>query len=97
VLTEFRLPESTLYLLYRSRKHLPRKARKFIDLVLESGARSADQVHAASIASVLRYPQRKGSEEIPGKRAEDPLDSLDPYRTRPGERATLGGAVTGAH
>jgi DNA-binding transcriptional LysR family regulator len=39
VLTELRLKESTLYLLYPGRKYLPFKARAFIDLVLESGAK----------------------------------------------------------
>jgi hypothetical protein len=43
VLTEFPLKDSTLYLLYADRKHVPFKARAFIDLVLESGARKQDQ------------------------------------------------------
>ena len=37
VLTEFCQQESTVYLLYAARKHLPFKARAFIDLVLECG------------------------------------------------------------
>ena len=53
------------------------KARKLIDLVLESGARSGGPVHAGAGASVLQYPQRKGSEEIPRKRADGALDSVD--------------------
>lgn len=40
VLTEFPLKQSTLYLLYADRKHMPFKARAFMDLVLESGGRS---------------------------------------------------------
>ena len=43
VLTEFPLPESTLYLIYPGRKHVPFKARAFIDLVIESGGRTAEQ------------------------------------------------------
>jgi DNA-binding transcriptional LysR family regulator len=97
VLTEFRLPESTLYLLYRSRKHLPVKARKLIDLVLESGVRSGDPVHAGSGASLFQYPQRKASEEITGKRADAASDSVDAYRIHPGERAALRPAAAGAH
>jgi DNA-binding transcriptional LysR family regulator len=42
-LTEFPLKESTLYLLYPDRKHVPFKARAFIDLVLESGAKHRDE------------------------------------------------------
>jgi DNA-binding transcriptional LysR family regulator len=97
VLTEFSLPESTLYLLYRSRKHLPMKARKLIDLVLESGAKSRDPVHAGSGASVLQYPQRQGSEEILPRRAEGAVDTVDAYRTHPAERAALQPAMSGAH
>jgi DNA-binding transcriptional LysR family regulator len=47
VLTEFRLKESTLYLLYADRKHLPFKARTFIDLVLESTAGKQEQTQTA--------------------------------------------------
>jgi DNA-binding transcriptional LysR family regulator len=43
VLTECRLQESTLYLLYADRKHMPFKARTFIDLVLESSAKKQAQ------------------------------------------------------
>jgi DNA-binding transcriptional LysR family regulator len=43
VLTEFRLKEPTLYLLYADRKHVPFKARSFMNLVLESGARNQEQ------------------------------------------------------
>jgi DNA-binding transcriptional LysR family regulator len=43
VLTEVPLRESTLYLIYPGRKHVPFKARAFIDLVLESGTRSQEQ------------------------------------------------------
>jgi DNA-binding transcriptional LysR family regulator len=43
VLTEVPLRESTLYLIYPGRKHVPFKARAFIDLVLEPGARSQEQ------------------------------------------------------
>lgn len=78
VLSEFRLKESTLYLLYRSRKHLPVKAQKLIDLVLESSARSGQQVHPGSPVSALPYPPRNGSEAIIGKRAAAALNSLGP-------------------
>jgi DNA-binding transcriptional LysR family regulator len=40
VLTEFPLKESTLYLVYPDRQYVSFKTRAFIDLVLESGARS---------------------------------------------------------
>ena len=43
VLSEFRLREPTLYLLYPGRRHLPFKARAFIHLVLESGGRQRDE------------------------------------------------------
>jgi DNA-binding transcriptional LysR family regulator len=43
VLTECHLKESTLYLLYADRKHMPFKARTFIDLVLESSAKKQPQ------------------------------------------------------
>ena len=55
VLTEFRLKESTLYLLYAYRKHLPFKARAFIDLVLESGAKSHPQTQPALAANHRRF------------------------------------------
>ena len=40
VLTDFPLKESTLYLVYPDRQYVSFKTRAFIDLVLESGARS---------------------------------------------------------
>jgi DNA-binding transcriptional LysR family regulator len=43
VLTEYQLKPATLYLLYPDRKYLPFKARAFIDLAVELGARSQDQ------------------------------------------------------
>jgi DNA-binding transcriptional LysR family regulator len=46
-LSEFSLKEPTLYLLYPGRKHLPFKARAFIDLILGSGARSQEQPKGA--------------------------------------------------
>jgi DNA-binding transcriptional LysR family regulator len=53
-LTEFRLKEPTLYLLYPDRKHLPFKARAFIDLVLESGAKHREQTSTAFAANRTR-------------------------------------------
>jgi DNA-binding transcriptional LysR family regulator len=65
VMTECPLKESTLYLLYADRKHLPFKARAFIELILASGGRDEDhkptelaakrrhslpEVHAAALA-----------------------------------------------
>ena len=50
VLTELRLKESTLYLLYADRKHVPFKARAFIDLLLEQGASNQEQRQAAHAA-----------------------------------------------
>ena len=52
VLTEFALPESTLYLIYPGRKHVPFKARAFIDLVLDPAARTREQ--APSVLEVNR-------------------------------------------
>ena len=97
VLSEFRLKESTLYLLYRSRKHLPLKAQKLIDLVLESNARSGQQVHSGSEASGLRYPQRNGSEPIKGKLAGAALNSLDPFGMPSSERTRLRPMAAAAH
>ena len=97
VLTEFRLKESTLYLLYRSRKYLPFKARKFIDLVLESGAGSGEQPHTSATASVLQYPQRTVEVEVLQERDERALPSVDPYRTQRGELGVVRPAVGGAH
>lgn len=44
VLTGCHLKESTLYLLYADRKHVPFKARAFIDLVLQSAAGKREQM-----------------------------------------------------
>jgi len=87
VLTEFRLKESGLYLLYRSRKHLPLKARKFIDLVLESGASMGEQRHTAAATSVLQYPPRRASEAALEKHRERSGPPAEPYRTQRGELA----------
>jgi len=54
VLSEFRLKEPTLYLLYPDRKHLPFKARAFIDLVLESGAKHREHTATAFTANRAR-------------------------------------------
>jgi DNA-binding transcriptional LysR family regulator len=43
VLTEYQPSPATLYLLYPDRKYLPFKARAFIDLAVELGARTQDQ------------------------------------------------------
>src|ERR1700746_203725 len=43
VLTKFPPRDSTLYLIYPGRKHVPFKARAFIDLVLELGATTQEQ------------------------------------------------------
>jgi DNA-binding transcriptional LysR family regulator len=51
VLTEFPPRDSTLYLIYPGRKHVPFKARAFIDLVLELGATTQEQQRP------LRTPQ----------------------------------------
>jgi hypothetical protein len=53
-LAEFRLKEPTLYLLYPDRKHVPFKARAFIDLVLESGAKQGEQTSTAFAANRIR-------------------------------------------
>jgi DNA-binding transcriptional LysR family regulator len=53
-LTKFRLKEPTLYLLYPDRKHLTFKARAFIDLVLESSAKSQEQKQTALAANRRR-------------------------------------------
>jgi DNA-binding transcriptional LysR family regulator len=54
VLTEFRLEEFNLYLLYPGRKFLPFKSRAFIDLVLESTAKSPEQKQAGLAANRRR-------------------------------------------
>jgi DNA-binding transcriptional LysR family regulator len=53
-LSEFRLKEPTLYLLYPDRKHVPFKARAFIDLILESGATHRDERPTAFAAHRIR-------------------------------------------
>jgi hypothetical protein len=55
LLTEFRLKESTLHLLYADRMHVPFEARAFIDLVLESGARKQDQSPTTLAAHRTRF------------------------------------------
>jgi DNA-binding transcriptional LysR family regulator len=50
VLVEFPPKESNLYLIYPDRKHVPFKARAFIDLVLESGARNREQTQSTAPA-----------------------------------------------
>jgi DNA-binding transcriptional LysR family regulator len=57
VLSDFRLKEQTLYLLYPGRKHLPFKARAFIDLLLESGARQKAEKPAFGANNVRSLPQ----------------------------------------
>ena len=54
VLPECPLKQATLYLLYPDRKHVPFKARAFIDLVLESGAKHREQKPTAFAAPRLR-------------------------------------------
>jgi DNA-binding transcriptional LysR family regulator len=95
VLTEFRLKESTLHLLYPGRKHLPFKARAFIDLVLESSARSREQPQTGSTANLLQYPQRKVSGDALEKRHERSLPSVDPHRVHPTELAVLRPSLVG--
>src|SRR5271157_1849861 len=55
LLTEFPLKEFNLYLLYPGRKFLPFKSRAFIDLVLESTARSQPQKQPLLAANRRRY------------------------------------------
>jgi hypothetical protein len=76
---------------------LPFKARKFIDLVVESGAGSGDQPHTSATASVLQYPQRKVAEEVLQECDEPALPSMDPYRTLLRELGVVRPAVGGAH
>jgi DNA-binding transcriptional LysR family regulator len=61
VLSEFRLKEQTLYLLYPGRKHLPFKARAFIDLVLESGARQSAEKASFVGNNVRSLPQARAA------------------------------------
>jgi DNA-binding transcriptional LysR family regulator len=49
VLTDFRLKECNLYLLYAGRKFLAFKSRAFIDLVLGSHARSQERTQTVSV------------------------------------------------
>jgi DNA-binding transcriptional LysR family regulator len=58
-LTEFRFKEPTLYLLYPGRKHLPFKARAFIDLVLESGASNGEQTQNVFAPHRTRCPPQE--------------------------------------
>ena len=55
VLAESCRQEFTLYLLYAARKHLPFKARAFIELVLESGAGSREHMQIARAADHAGY------------------------------------------
>ena len=55
VLTDFRLKEYNLYLLYPGRKLLPFKSRAFIDLVLESTAKNQEQKQSVLAANRRRY------------------------------------------
>ena len=55
VLTDFRLKEFNLYLLYPGRKLLPFKSRAFIDLVLESTTKSHEQKLSVLPANRRRY------------------------------------------
>ena len=59
VLSEFRLKEPTLYLLYPGRKHLPFKARAFIDLVVESVARNREQTQKVFAPQRTRCPPQE--------------------------------------
>jgi len=54
VLPEFHAKEFHLYLLYAGRKFLPFKSRTFIDLVLESGAKSREEKHTGLAANRRR-------------------------------------------
>ena len=58
-LPEFRLKEPTLYLLYPDRKHLPFKARAFIDLVVESVARNREPAQKAFAPQRTRCPPQE--------------------------------------
>jgi DNA-binding transcriptional LysR family regulator len=62
-LTEFRFKEPTLHLLYADRKHLPFKARAFIDLILESGAMQRGQ-RAAGFAANRISPLPQGAQAL---------------------------------
>ena len=59
VLTECHLKGSTLYLLYADRRHMPFKARTFIDLVLESSGKSQAQKQTRLAAN----PRRRIAQE----------------------------------
>jgi DNA-binding transcriptional LysR family regulator len=97
VLSEFRRKESTLYLLYRSRQHLPLKARKLIDLVMESSAKSSHQVQFRSVESGLACTQRNGAEEINGRVAEAASPSPERVGTHSSGRRGLQSAAVAAH
>jgi DNA-binding transcriptional LysR family regulator len=59
VLMEWPLKESTLYLIYGSRKNVPFKARAFIDLVLEGSASSQEKKHVGLAVNLGRgAPER---------------------------------------
>jgi DNA-binding transcriptional LysR family regulator len=64
VLTDFRLKEFSLYLLYAGRKFLPFKSRGFIDLVLESNTKSQGHTQTGLAVNRRRY------------RAEGPVAAL---------------------
>jgi DNA-binding transcriptional LysR family regulator len=51
VLTDFRLKEFNLYLLYPGRKFLPFKSRAFIDLVLDSAIKNPEQRQPGLVAN----------------------------------------------
>jgi DNA-binding transcriptional LysR family regulator len=55
VLTDFRLREFNLYLLYAGRKFLPFKSRAFIDLVVDSNAPRPEQKQPELAANRKRY------------------------------------------
>jgi len=79
VLPEFRLKEFTLYLLYAGRKYLPFKARAFIDLVLETGAKNQDQTPAALAANPKRHLSQERVEALAGS----PVPFLNTRNGRP--------------
>jgi DNA-binding transcriptional LysR family regulator len=64
VLTECYLKESTLYLLYADRKHMPFKARTFIDLVLESSGKSQAQKQTRLAANPRRRIAQEQAEAL---------------------------------
>jgi len=64
VLPELRAKEFHLYLLYPGRKFLPFKSRAFIDLVLESGAKSREEKHTGLAANRRRYMAEEQLEAV---------------------------------